>query len=118
VAEIDEEWTPWIDLRMTELGGVVYRCPLPDVKDVAESADISAMKADLAEMKAKHARARAGHKTKLLEKINQLDTKIQQHLQKEKEKREATEIKDKASVGVLEAKVARSREQLSTQETK
>jgi len=42
VAEIDEEWTPWINLRMSELGGVVYRCPLPDVKDVAKSADISA----------------------------------------------------------------------------
>ena len=52
VAEIDEEWTPWINLRMEELGGVVYRCPLSDVKQVAESADISAMKAELAQMKA------------------------------------------------------------------
>ncbi len=116
VAEIDEEWTPWIDLRMTELGGVVYRCPLPGVKDVAKSADISAMKADLAEMKAKHARARAGQKAKLLEKINQLDTKIQQHLQKAKENREATEVKDQAKVGALEAKAGRAREQLCTQD--
>lgn len=106
VAEIDEEWTPWINLRMTELGGVVYRCPLPEVKDVAESADITAMKADLAETKAKHARARTDRKAKLLEKINQLESKIQQHLQKEKEKREATERKDQAKVGVLEAKAA------------
>ena len=118
VAEIDEEWTPWINLRMSELGGVVYRCPLPDVKDVAESADLSAMKADLADMKAKHARARAGQKAKLLEKINQLDAKIQQHLQKEKERREATEVKDKAKVGALEAKAAHDRELLSTQERK
>ena len=112
VAEIDEEWTPWINLRMTELGGVVYRCPLPEIKDVAESADISAMKADLAQMKAKHARARADRKAKLLEKINQLDSKIQQHLQKEKEEREATERKDQAKVDALEAKAARSREQV------
>lgn len=118
VAEIDEEWTPWINLRMTELGGVVYRCPLSEVKDVAESAEISAMKADLAQMKAKHARARADHKAKLLEKINQLDSKIQQHLQKEKEKREATERKDQAKVAVLEGKAERAREQLSTQEKK
>jgi uncharacterized membrane protein len=112
LAEIDEEWTPWINLRMTELGGVVYRCPLPEVKDVAESADIAAMKAELAEMKAKHARARADRKAKLLEKINQLDSKIQQHLQKEKEKREATAKKAQAKVGELEAKAARSREQV------
>jgi uncharacterized membrane protein len=115
VAEIDEEWTPWINLSMTELGGVVYRCPLSDVKHVAESADIAAMKADLAQMKAEHARARAGHKAKLLEKINQLDTKIQQQLQKAKARREATEVKDQATVGVLEAKAARAREQLSIQ---
>ena len=116
VAEVDEEWTPWINLRMTELGGVVYRCPLPEVKDVAESANITAMKADLAEMKAKHARARADRKAKLLEKINQLDSKIQQHLQKEKEEREATKTKDQAKVGVFEAKAARSREQAGTVE--
>jgi len=118
VAEIDEAWTPWVDLRMTELGGVVYRSPLPDVKDVAESADLSAMKADLAEMRAKHARARAGHKAKLLEKINQLDAKIQQHLQKEKERRAATEARDQAKVGALEAKAVHDRELLSTQEKK
>jgi hypothetical protein len=66
-------------------------------------------------MKAEHARARAGHKAKLLEKINQLDTKIQQQLQKAKARREATEVKDQATVGVLEAKAARAREQLSIQ---
>lgn len=118
VAEVDEEWTPWINLRMTELGGVVYRCPLSDVKDMAESAEITAMKADLAEMKAKYARARADRKAKLLEKINQLDAKIQQHLQKEKERRKATEVKDQAKVGALEAKATHERELLSTQEKK
>jgi uncharacterized membrane protein len=96
VAEIDEEWTPWINLRMTELGGVVYRCPLSDVKEMAESADIAGMKADLAEMKAQHARATAGRKAKLLEKINQLDAKIQQRLQQVKERREIAEAKAKA----------------------
>jgi len=110
VAEIDEEWTPWINLRMEELGGVVYRCPLSDVKQVAESADIAAMKAELAQMKAELARARAGHKAKLLEKINQLDTKIQEHLQKAKERREIAEAKAKAQARANEpeAKAPRS----------
>lgn len=104
VAEIDEEWTPWINLRMEELGGVVYRCPLSDVKQVAESADIAAMKAELAQMRADLARARAGHKAKLLEKINQLDTKIQQHLQKAKERREIAEAKAKVQAKANEPK--------------
>jgi uncharacterized membrane protein len=104
VAEIDEEWTPWVNLRMTELGGVVYRCPLSDVKQVAESADIAAMKAELAQMKAELVRARAGHKAKLLEKINQLDTRIQQHLRKAKERREIAEAKAKAQAKASEPK--------------
>jgi len=35
-AEVDEDWTPWVNLRLEELGGIVYRCPLSDVKHVAE----------------------------------------------------------------------------------
>jgi ribosome-associated translation inhibitor RaiA len=93
VAEIDEEWTPWVNLRMAELGGVVYRCPLFEVKDVVESEDVAAMKAHLVQLKAEHAQARAEHKAKLLEKINQLDTKIQQQLQKAKERRKGAEAK-------------------------
>jgi uncharacterized membrane protein len=115
VAEVEEEWTPWIDLRMQELGGVVYRCPLSDVKHVAESADVAAAKADLAQLKAKHARASASHKAKLLEKINQLDTKLQQLLQKAKDRREGEKTKAQAKVSVLEAKAARAREGLKTQ---
>ncbi|MGP0018289.1 MAG: DUF1269 domain-containing protein [Candidatus Sulfotelmatobacter sp.] len=118
VAEIDEEWTPWVNLRMTELGGVVYRCPLSDVNDVAESEDIVAMKADLAQKRAEHARASAVHKAKLLEKINQLDTKIQQRLQKAKERRVSAEVKDQAKVNTLEAKAARARGQMQANDRK
>jgi uncharacterized membrane protein len=110
VAEIDEEWTPWVNLCMEELGGVVYRRALSDAKHEANAEDVAAMKADLAQMKAEHAQAKAGHKTKLLEKINQLDTKIQQQLQKAKERREIAEAKAQAKAKVLEAKAARARE--------
>jgi len=116
VAEIDEEWTPWVNLSMEELGGVVYRRALSDAKHEANAEDVAAMKADLAQMKAEHAQAKAGHKAKLLEKINQLDTKIQQHLQKVKERREIAEAKAHAKAKVLEAKAARAREKSNTQE--
>jgi len=57
---------------------------LSDVKHAANEEDIAAMTADLARMKAEHAKARADHKAKQLEKINQLDKKIRQHLHKTK----------------------------------
>lgn len=88
VAEIEEDWTPWVNLRMEELGGVVYRETIPEVKHAANSEDITTMKADLARLKAEHAQARADRKAKLQEKINQLHTKIQQQLQKAAERRE------------------------------
>ena len=93
VAEIDEEWTPWVNLRMEELGGVVYRRALSEAKHAANEEDVAAMKADLAQMKAELAQARAGHKAKLLEKIDQLDTKIQQQLQKAKERHEIAQVR-------------------------
>jgi uncharacterized membrane protein len=88
VAEIEEDWTPWVNLRMEELGGVVYRETIPEVKHAANSEDITTMKADLAQLKAEHAQVSADRKAKLQAKINQLDTKIQQQLQKAEEWRE------------------------------
>jgi uncharacterized membrane protein len=116
VAEIDEEWTPWVNLRMEELGGVVYRRALSEAKHAVNEEEIAAMKADLTQMKAEHAQANADHKVKLLEKINQLDTKIQQQLQKAKERHEIAEAKAQAKATVLEAKAAHTREELNTQE--
>jgi uncharacterized membrane protein len=116
VAEIDEEWTPWVNLRMEELGGVVYRRALSEARHAVNEQEIAAMKADLAQMKAEHAQANANHKAKLLESINQLDTKIQQQLQKAKERHEIAEAEAQAKAKVLEAKAARAREGLHAQE--
>ena len=59
VAEIDEDWTPWVNLCMEELGEVVYRRALSDAKHEANAENVAAMKADLAQMKAEQAQARA-----------------------------------------------------------
>jgi uncharacterized membrane protein len=107
LAEIDEEWTAWIDLPMEELGGVVYRYTLSDVKHAANSTDVAAMKADLAQLKAEHGQARTDHKAKLHDKISQLETKIQQQLEKSKQRRELAEAQAQAKANVLKAKAAR-----------
>jgi hypothetical protein len=67
-------------------------------------------------MRANLAQARAGRKAKLLKKMNQLDTKIQQQLQKAKEGHQIAEAKAQAKVDVLEAKAAGAREKVSSQE--
>jgi len=104
VAEADEEWTRWVDLRMEELGGTVYRYTPSEVKKAEHAADIATMKADLAMLQAEHAQASADRKAKLHEKINQLETKIQQRLEKAKEERKETERREQAKAEILKAK--------------
>jgi len=106
VAEVNEDWTRWVDLRMAELGGVAYRQTLSEVRDAAKSEDIAAMKTDLALLKAEQAEASADRKAKLYERINQLETKIQQQLEKAKERREEEERRAKAKADVLKAKAS------------
>jgi hypothetical protein len=62
------------------------------------------MKADMTQLKAEHAQAHADRKAKLLEKINQLDSKIQAQLQAAKEKREASEREAQMKAKILKAK--------------
>jgi len=106
VADIQEDWTTPVDTRMEAIGGKVFRRALSEVKHAVNEEDVTAMKADLAEMKAEHAKAQADRKAKLLEKINQLDSKIQAQLEKSKQRRQAAEAQAKAKVEVLKAKAA------------
>jgi uncharacterized membrane protein len=107
IGAVDEEWTTPLDERMEAIGGIVFRRALADVKSAIHDEHTAAMKADIAQMKAEHAKARAGRKAKLQEKINQLEVKLQAHMEKGKEKRDAAERQAKAKVGVLEAKASK-----------
>lgn len=106
VAEIDEKWTTPVDTRMEAIDGVVFRRALSDVKSTLHKEHIAAMRADLAEMKAEQAQTSSKHKAELQEKINKLDSKIQDQLQKAKEKREVAMREEEAKVEVLKAKAA------------
>jgi len=77
VAEIEEDWTAPVDIRMEAIGGIVFRRALSDVKHQVQQENIAAMKADMAQLKAEHAQASADRKAKLDSKINDLDSKIQ-----------------------------------------
>ena len=104
VAEIREDWTTPVDLRMEAIGGKVFRRALKDVRHTLDTAENEAMKADMAQLKAEQAKASADRKVKLQEKINQLDAKIQARLQKATEQRQVAEREEKAKAQVLKAK--------------
>ena len=106
VAEVDEDWTTPVDTRMEAIGGTVFRRALSEVEHTANQEEIAAMKADVAQMKAELAKTHADRKAKLLEKITQLDSKIEAQLQKHKDRRQAAERQSQAKAEVLKAKAA------------
>ncbi len=111
VAEIEEDWTTPVDTRMEAIGGTVFRRALSSVRDTVDDEEIAAMKADVAQLKAEHAKAHADRKAKLLEKLNQLDSKIQAQLEKRKDRRQTAEREAQAKAEVLKAKAANTRAQ-------
>ena len=113
VAEIDEEWVTPVDTRMEAIGGTVFRRSVADVADKIHDEHIAAMKADLAQMRAENAQASADLKTKLQEKINALDSRIQVQLEKAKLRREAATVQAKAKADVQSVKAAAARAKAS-----
>jgi hypothetical protein len=106
VAEISEDSPNPVNANMAALGGTTFRRPLKEVKHTIHDAKVAALKADLAQLKAEHAKAHADRKVKLQEKINQLDSKIQARLERNKQGRKAAAAKEKANVDFLQAKAA------------
>ncbi len=92
VAEVDEEWTTPVDVRMEQLGGTVFRRALSAVREQVDDAEVAAMKADLAQLKAEIGRENADRKKKLQAKIDNLQARIQareQKIQKQLETRKS-----------------------------
>ena len=106
VAQVDEEWTTPVDMRMEPLGGIVFRRALSDVQDTVNDEEVAGIKADLAQMKAELAQGHADRKAKIQEKINQLDSKLQARLQLAKDRRQAAEREAQAKVQMLKVKAA------------
>jgi uncharacterized membrane protein len=113
VAEIEEDWTTPVDTRMETIGGKVFRRALSAVTDTVNKEEVDAMKADLAQMKEEHSKARAERKATLQEKINQLDSKIQGWMRKDKERTDAVERQAKAKLQILKEKAAPPRAKVS-----
>jgi len=112
-AEIEEDWTTPVDTQMEAIGGKVFRRALSDVKDTTNKEDVDAMNADLAQMKTEHSKARAERQAALQEKINQLDSKIQGWMKKDRDRTEAAERQAKAKLQILKEKATAPRAKAS-----
>ncbi|HVP68033.1 MAG TPA: DUF1269 domain-containing protein [Anaeromyxobacteraceae bacterium] len=106
VAEIDEEWTTPVDTQMEALGGEVLRRSLSDVVDAQHEKDIATVKADLAQLKAEHAAAKAERKVKLQARIDALNARLQEKLEKERARRDAIRRQVGERVASLKKKAA------------
>jgi len=106
VAEIEEDETAPVDTQMEVARGTVFRRALSEVKHTIDDDHIAAIRADLAQLKAEHAQAHADRKAKLLGKINQLESRLQEQLQKATKRREAAENEARAKVELLQKKAA------------
>jgi uncharacterized membrane protein len=116
VAEIDEEWTTPVDTRMEALGGYLYRRSLSEVVDTEDERDIASMKADIAQLKAEHADARTERKAKLQARIDALNAKLQEKLEKSKARREAIRREADAKVSGLKTKAAQARQDIKAKQ--
>jgi uncharacterized membrane protein len=110
VAEIDEDWTTPVDTRMEALGGYIFRRSLADVVDTQDDRDVASIKADIAQMKAEHADAKTERKAKLQGRIDALNAKLQEKLEKSKARREAIRREGDTKVNALKTKAAQAKQ--------
>jgi uncharacterized membrane protein len=106
VAEVEEEWTTPVDMRMEALGGTVLRRALWEVQETLREEEIAAMKADLEQLKSEISKAQTDRRAKLQQKIDQLQAKVDAQLQKAKQQHDAFEARRKAKRDVLKKNAA------------
>ncbi len=103
VAAIDEESTDPVNARMTAFGGSVLRRDLSDVWDSEYEQDVAAIETDIARTKAEYAVSRAARRAKLQARIDALNDKLHQALDRAKAKREDIGRQTAAKVEHLKA---------------
>jgi len=106
IAEVDEDWTTPVDIRMEALGGTVLRRALSDVQEDVWEKDTAAMKADLAQLKDEISKARADRRAKLQSRIDQLQVRIDAQQEKAKERREAFRTRQESKRAILKKNAA------------
>lgn len=108
VADVSEEWVTPVDTRMEQLGGVVFRMARKNVRDDQRAREVASLREEIDELKAEHARARADQKARLQDKIDNLNSRLQNKLEQAKQRLAQIRSETEAKVQALEKKAAKA----------
>jgi uncharacterized membrane protein len=108
VADMSEEWVTPVDTRMEALGGTVYRTARSRVEHDQVERQEAAMRAELASLKAEQAKAQTERKQRLQARIEQLDSKLQATLQRDRQQREQRNREMDAKLNAVQQRAAKA----------
>jgi uncharacterized membrane protein len=101
IADVNEEWVTPVDTRMEALGGTVYRTARNHFEADQRARDVANLKLNIASLKAEQAQARAERKTKLQAKIDDLNKKLNQAVDKAEERSKQLDKETEAKAQAL-----------------
>jgi len=108
VADISEERMTPLDVRMEQLGGVVFRRARTLVKDTEEDRDAAAHRAEMEQLKAERTRARADRLAKIDAKIDILRVKLENAIERKRVKMQMRQKQREVKIQALQTKADQS----------
>jgi predicted nuclease with TOPRIM domain len=108
VADISEERMTPLDVRMEQLGGVVFRRARTLVQNTEDDRDAAAHRADMEQLKAERAQARADRLAKIDAKIDNLRVKLENAIERKCVKMQMRQKQREAKIQALRAKADQS----------
>ncbi len=104
VADISEEWVTPLDMRVEQLGGVVFRRARRLVKHMQDDRDGAAHRAEMEQLKAERAQARADRLAEIDAKIDTLRARLETALERSRFKMQLRQQQREAKIRALQAK--------------
>ncbi|MDV7144318.1 hypothetical protein R3X27_16675 [Tropicimonas sp. TH_r6] len=105
VASIDEVWSTPLDVKMKELGGIVYRKPRIDVEDDQIAAEMNELNRELDELDAEMEQAVDEMADNINEKIDNTKAKIQETNEKIDKRMDQLDAEFEARVDALDDQI-------------
>jgi uncharacterized membrane protein len=109
IADISEEWTIPVDVRMETIGGTVLRSSKKSVEAEQRAKEIARLRAEIEQAKAELARAHADRKAKLQAGIDRLSARLQAQFDEAEQRSAEIKIETEAKVRALEKKAEKAR---------
>src|SRR5215475_9267596 len=109
VADVNEEWVTPVDTRMEALGGSVFRTARSEFETEQRSRDLAELKSEIASLKAEHGQARAEDKARLQSKLDKLNVKLQNRLERIRLRSEQMKKENDAKVQALQKQAAKTK---------